>query len=124
MTETILLQTIKDRYIQDLIKTSNQYERTDAYSKKYDLLIELKCREKDYDGLILEKEKYETLVKFSGNTRYINSLPNGEIWSWNPKEIQPTFITRLMPATTQFENNTYINKEITYLYRWMGKKIN
>ncbi len=46
---------------------------------------------------------------------YINSTPEG-VWSFNLYLIKPIWETNNKnPATTQFANNTRVEKEVTYL---------
>jgi hypothetical protein len=62
MTEQGLFDYIKATYLEDLEKSEHVYEYIDATSNGYRLTIELKCRHTNYDELILEKDKYESLV--------------------------------------------------------------
>lgn len=83
MNEEILFRLIKS-VIPDLEKL-DQFNYRDAYSKKYDLSIELKCRHKHYEDLLIEKIKWDKLIKHN-RVRYINSTPIG-IFSFDLKKI-------------------------------------
>jgi len=112
MNESQLFEIIK-RYIPDLIKT-DQYNPKDAYSKYYDLSIELKCRDKHYNQLLIEKIKWDNLI-LNKNVRYICSTPLG-IYSFDLHKIkEPYWFEKLLPDTTEFNNNDNIYKLIGYI---------
>jgi hypothetical protein len=107
MNEEILFNLIK-KLIPDLSQT-NQFSFRDAYSKKHDLSIELKCRYKNYQQLIIEKIKYDNLIRLN-SVRYINSMPSG-IYSFNLKKIEePIWFEKELPVNTEFENKNKIEK--------------
>ena len=119
MDET--LPTMNEKQLFDLIKSvipdlksTDQYSYRDAYSPKYDLTIELKCRQKHYDFLLIEKIKYDKLVKHN-RVRYINSTPIG-IFSFDLKKIQePTWYEYVLPKETEFYNRNKIPKIVGML---------
>jgi len=107
MNEEILFNLIK-KLIPDLSQT-NQFSFRDAYSKKHHLSIELKCRYKNYQQLIIEKIKYDNLIRLN-SVRYINSMPSG-IYSFNLKKIEePIWFEKELPVNTEFENKNKIEK--------------
>ena len=53
-----LFEFIKKYFIEDLVSSKNPTSRYDCYSSKFKSHIELKCRRKHYDKLIIEKGKY------------------------------------------------------------------
>ena len=112
MNEEILFQLIKT-IVKDLQKR-NPFSYRDGYSPKYDLTIELKCRHKHYDDLLIEKMKWDKLVQHK-NVRYINSTPIG-IFSFNLHKIQkPIWNVRDMPMHTEFANTYDIKKIVGFL---------
>ena len=112
MNEQQLFEIIK-RFIPDLQRT-DQYNPKDAYSKYYDLSIELKCRDRHYNQLLIEKMKYDNLIK-NNNVRYICSTPLG-IYSFNLHKIdEPVWFEKLLPNTTEFKDNDNIYKLIGYI---------
>ena len=112
MNENQLFDLIKS-VIPDL-KSTDQYSYRDAYSPKYDLTIELKCRQKHYDFLLIEKIKYDKLIKHN-RVRYINSTPIG-IFSFDLKKIQePTWYEYVLPKETEFYNRNKIPKIVGML---------
>lgn len=112
MNEQQLFDLIKS-VIPDL-KSTDQYSYRDAYSPKYDLTIELKCRQKHYDFLLIEKIKYDKLIKHN-RVRYINSTPIG-IFSFDLKKIQePTWYEYVLPKETEFYNRNKIPKIVGML---------
>jgi hypothetical protein len=82
------------------------------------LHLELKCRRSHYDTLLIEKKKFDAIIAASKQLEfspcYINSTPQG-IFGFNLSEIEPTWQTELMPATTDFTNNDKIEKVVGFL---------
>lgn len=118
MTEQGLFDYIKDTYLEDLEKSEHVYEYIDATSNGYRLTIELKCRHTHYDELILEKDKYESLVNRANDLGftpfYINSTPKG-IYAFNLRIIKVTWTTKRLPSST-VDNGPAIDKEVALLH--------
>lgn len=118
LTEQELFDYIKARYLDDLVKSEDTYEYLDATSHGYRLSIELKCRHTHYDELILEKDKYESLMQQANalgfTPFYINSTPKG-IYAFNLRKITVTWTTKRLPATT-FDKGPDIDKVIALLH--------
>jgi hypothetical protein len=118
MTEQKLFDYIKETYLEDLEKSEHTYEYLDATSTGYRLAIELKCRHTHYDELILEKDKYESLVALAESLGftpfYINSTPQG-IYAFNLRKITVTWTTKRLPAKTFWDGLT-VDKEIALLH--------
>jgi len=112
MNEKELFILIK-KLIPDLKKTST-FSHKDGYSDDLKLSVELKCRRRHYDNLLIERSKYESLLR-NKRMRYINSTPQG-VFSFNLKKIEePTWWIEEMPATTDFNRYQIVNKEVGYL---------
>ena len=118
MTEQGLFDYIKETYLEDLQKSEHTYEYIDATSYGYRLSIELKCRHTHYDELILEKDKYESLMQQANELGftpfYINSTPKG-IYAFNLRKITVTWTTRRLPSST-VDNGPDVDKEIALLH--------
>jgi Holliday junction resolvase len=118
MTEQGLFDYIKATYLEDLEKSQHVYEYIDATSNGYRLTIELKCRHTHYDELILEKDKYESLVNRANDLGftpfYINSTPKG-IYAFNLRIIKVTWTTKRLPSST-VDNGPAIDKEVALLH--------
>ena len=118
MTEQGLFDYIKETYLEDLQKSEHTYEYIDATSYGYRLSIELKCRHTHYDELILEKDKYESLMQQANELGftpfYINSTPQG-IYAFNLRKIKVTWTTKRLPSST-VDNGPDIDKEIALLH--------
>jgi len=117
--EIDLFNYLKENVYFDLVKSKNQMSRWDCYSPATGHRIELKCRTRHFDTLLLEKKKYDAMIeeceKHLDIPIYINSTPEG-VFSFNLHKIHPTFeINNKNPATTQFYNTQRIEKEVTYL---------
>lgn len=118
MTEQGLFDYIKATYLDDLEKSEHVYEYIDATSNGYRLTIELKCRHTHYDELILEKDKYESLVNRANDLGftpfYINSTPKG-IYAFNLRIVKVTWTTKRLPSST-VDNGPAIDKEVALLH--------
>ena len=117
-TEAELFDYIKGCYLEDLVKSQHPYEYHDCTSTLYRLHIELKCRHKHYEDLIIEKDKYEALVqqaKRLGFTPfYVNATPQG-IYAFNLRKITLKWTTKKLPAKTEFEDRALIDKTVALL---------
>lgn len=117
MKEGELLNLLQ-HIIPDITPTQNEdrYCYYDCKSDVYNCQIELKCRYKEYeDGYIIEKSKYQKLIK-NKRCRYINSIKNKKIYSWNLKKIpEPIWFKKMLPKTTEFGNRQWIEKEVGLL---------
>ena len=125
--EKDLFDWLKENLYIDLVKAKNQMSRWDCYSPSAGHRIELKCRKKHYDTLLLEKKKYDAMVlesnKHLDTPVYINSTPEG-IYSFNLYFIKKAWEVNFKnPATTQFANTGRILKEVTYLKITDGTKL-
>jgi len=118
MTEQSLFDYIKATYLEDLEKSKHTYEYIDATSNGYRLTIELKCRHTHYDELILEKDKYESLMgraqELGFTPFYINSTPEG-IYAFNLRKIKVSWTTKRLPSNT-IENGPVVDKEVALLH--------
>ena len=118
MTEKSLFDYIKGKYVEDLELSNDAFEYIDATSQTYRMKVELKCRHTHYDELILEKDKYESLMqqadKLGFTPFYINSTPQG-IYAFNLRKITVTWTTRRLPAST-YNKTAPVDKEIALLH--------
>ena len=86
---------------------------------RVDFILELKCRETHYPEMLIEQAKHDWLIeeagKRSAKPAYVNWTPQG-IFAWDLYRVkEPSWAPRLMPATTQFENNEEIVKVVGFL---------
>lgn len=117
--EEQLFDWLKENLYPDLVMSKNPMSRWDCYSPSEGHRIELKCRRKHYETLLLEKKKYDAMMeevhKHFDIPMYINSTPKG-IYSFNLFFIQRKWeINSKNPATTNFSDKRRIPKEVTYL---------
>lgn len=126
MKEADLFQVLKDRYIPDLTLSDEPYSRFDCYSLEKGLDIELKCRRKHYEELLIEKDKYEALLargkKHKTYTFYINSTPKG-IYVFDLDKVNPKWETKKLPKTTDFSNTNWVEKEVAFIPITLAKFI-
>jgi hypothetical protein len=119
MNESELFNLLKLTYLKDLEKSEIQFSKWDCFSPKYNLRIELKCRNKHYNQLMLEYSKYNFLLTTYKEKNeiplYINSTPNG-IYSFDLRNIKPQWITdSRMPKTTEFFEIDKVEKTYTLI---------
>tara|TARA_R110002167_G_scaffold4954_1_gene23133 strand:+ start:516 stop:908 length:393 start_codon:yes stop_codon:yes gene_type:complete len=116
--EKDLFEWLSKNYYKTLVNSKNPISRWDCYDIETQNRIELKCRRKHYSTLILEKSKYEALIKESAKNLdipiYINSTPEG-IYLFNLNKIDSKWFTKSLPATTEFKKRIWVKKEITEL---------
>ena len=117
-TEAELFNYIKGRYLEDLVKSEHPYEYHDCTSTLYRLHIELKCRHKHYEDLIIEKDKYEALVgeaeRLGFTPFYVNATPQG-IYAFNLKKTKVTWTVKKLPAKTEFDSGGQVDKTVALL---------
>jgi hypothetical protein len=117
-SEQELFNYIKGWYLSDLEKSADQYDNHDCTSSIYKLHIELKCRSKHYDELILERDKYYALTRKAkrlGMTPfYVNSTPEG-IYAFNLNKTKVTWTVKKLPAKTEFDSEGQVDKTVALL---------
>lgn len=116
--EKDLFEWLSKNHYKTLVNSKNPISRWDCYDIETQNRIELKCRRKHYNTLILEKSKYDAIVKESDKNLdtpiYINSTPEG-IYLFNLNKIDIKWFTKSLPASTEFKKRMWIKKEITEL---------
>ena len=118
MNEQELFNYLKSEMYPDLVKSEGMYDCFDCISAKAGHFIELKCRHTHYSDLLIEQIKYRALIDLATQHNllpfYINSTPLG-IYSFDLTELaEPQWTTRLMPATSEFENRAKVEKVVGY----------
>lgn len=125
--ESQLFTALKESFIPDLQPSEKATARYDCYSLLHNIDIELKCRKRHYDELLIEKKKYDSLIlrasNFGTSPVYINSTPQG-VWAFRLLEIdQPAWETRGMPKTSEFSQRQFINKIVGYYHVDIGSNL-
>ena len=118
--EQNLFEHLKQNYISDLDWSEGDYSHHDCYSLEYKCDIELKCRNKHYDDLVIEKYKYDKLLARaeSHNTIpvYICQTPKG-IFAFNLASLEePSWETKGMPKTSHFNQRQFVDKVVGFLH--------
>ena len=117
-TEAELFNYIKGRYLEDLVKSPDPYDYHDCTSTLYRLHIELKCRHRHYDELLIEQDKYKALIAHAqelGFTPfYVNATPKG-IYAFNLRKITVKWVTKKLPLHSEFEDQGLLNKTVALL---------
>ena len=127
MIEAELFEFLKKDIYPDLVKSDGMYDSFDCISYKAGDFIELKCRHTHYSDLLIEQMKYRALIEQAVREDllpfYINSTPLG-IYSFDLTELPvPEWTTRLMPATSEFENRAKVEKVVGYFLLEDGIKL-
>jgi hypothetical protein len=116
--EKDLFEWLNQNHYNTLVNSRNPISRWDCYDIETRNRIELKCRRTHYNTLLLEKSKYDALIKESNKHLdvpiYINSTPNG-IYLFNLLEVELNWFIKSLPATTEFEKRMWIKKEVAEL---------
>ena len=107
------------KYWSDLEMSKDKYSKHDCYSRSTETRIELKCRNKHYNELMLERSKYIYLmvkhILYDEKPLYINSTPKG-VYCFDLRKAKPIWIIdNKMPKSTEFKNTEKIKKEYCLL---------
>ena len=115
MIEQELFNYLKECCYPDLEKSKRSMSRWDCFSEKENHRIELKCRKKHYDDLMIEKSKYDAMIRICNKhlnvPMYICSTPRG-VFRYNLFDIEPVWIDGLYPLSTEFSNKFNVSKTI------------
>ena len=102
----------------DLVKSKKQMSRWYCYSPDTFHRIELKCRSKHYDTLLIERKKFDAIIEKCNDNldipMYINSTPNG-VFRFNLYIVKPNWEIQYHNKTTHFSNINKIEKEVAML---------
>lgn len=125
--EKELFEFLKAGYLVDLEPSEHQYSKYDCFSLSKKIDLELKCRQKHYDDLLIEKDKYDSLLarasEYGTKPYYVNSTPEG-VFVFNLSKIpSPEWGVRLMPKTSHFSNREKVEKVVGYLSINKGLKL-
>ena len=119
MIEAELFDYLKEHLYPDLVKSPGIYDSFDCISQQAGHYIELKCRHTHYPTLLIEELKYRKLITQSAERDlipfYINSTPLG-VYSFDLMDLpEPEWVSHIMPATSEFENQQKVAKSVGYL---------
>jgi hypothetical protein len=119
LKEEDLFAYLQQSLYPDLVKSPGVYDSYDCTSAKAAHYIELKCRQKHYEALLIEEIKYRKLITQAAERDlipfYINSTPLG-IYSFDLMDLpEPQWYSEFMPVSTEFENKEKTYKLVGYL---------
>ena len=104
------------------LQESFEFDQHDFECDQY--LMEIKSRDTKYNPWIIEKMKVDANLLYAFSLAkmflYITEY-NGTAYVWNISKMADNHYdfnweTRKMPATTEFDNNEFVDKEVGYLY--------
>ena len=130
INEKDLYKVLRDKLIPDLLSYKKSNSTYDCFSEDLNMQIELKCRRRHYDDLMIERSKWDRLLQESktNGTRsiYLNSTPNG-VWAFDLNHIDKVgnmvWSFKTLPAKTHWDKGKTKRKEVSYLHISMGKDI-
>jgi hypothetical protein len=127
MNEKQLMGILKQTIYPDLDQSESATSTFDCISFINLEMIELKSRRTHYDDLVIEKMKYDSLLeksyKIGMNPIYICSTPSG-IWRFKVSALpEPTWETKSMPKTTDFNNKNWVQKVVGFIHIKEGEDI-
>ena len=119
MNEELLFTFLRESLYPDLVKSEGIFDTYDCISRQAGHYIELKCRARHYDTLLIEEIKYRKLITQAAERDlvpyYINSTPLG-IYSFDLMDLaEPVWYVHYLPATTEFEKIGKVDKLVGYL---------
>ena len=129
-TEQEIIDQLNSLYpkMQPLVLAEDPFSSYDAYNDKY--IVEIKSRDAQYPSWIIEREKFaaniDVAVKEGKQFVYLTEY-RGKIITWNINTMVKNvnfnieWEERLMPATTEFENNNPVFKQVGHLYEYDGR---
>lgn len=128
--EQELYEAIRDSLIPDLLLYKENYTVCDCFSEDFKMQIELKCRRRHYDSLMIEYLKWSSLLRASKENKtraiYINSTPKG-VWVFDLNHLEKTealeWEIQTLPAKTQWGKGETKEKKIAYLDLALGTDI-
>lgn len=111
-----LLNTFDDWNLEWVGDQNLCYDAKGYTPKGEKCVIEFKFRKKYYDTKLLEKKKYEALMKLPNDVVkiYFVSDPKGNYWYWLDKLADMKLINKSCPSTSYW-NNQKVIKEIYLL---------
>jgi len=117
--EDELFDYLRSTKYPDLVKARKQMSRWDCYSPDSSHRIELKCRTKHYETLLIEKKKFDSMLEICQRhfdiPIYICSTPMG-VFSFNLLGVSPEWeVNSRNPSTSWFDNRSRVEKEVAYL---------
>ena len=127
-TEVDLFLWLKRHYYYDLRSSGGQYAFYDCYSLEFRFYAELKVRSTHYERLIIERAKYDRIVKIANANRndalYICSTPQG-VWQFDVALMGGLNWVDMpdLPVTSQFGNTDRVTKKVALLPLKAGRQL-
>ena len=118
-TEVDLFLWLKKHYYYDLRSSGGQYAFYDCYSLEFRFYAELKVRSAHYEKLIIERSKYDRIVKIANANRndalYICATPEG-VWQFDVALLSIDWVDMPgLPVTSHFDNQERVTKTVGLL---------
>lgn len=118
-TEVDLYNWLKKHYYYDLTSSEGHYAFYDCYSLEFRFYAELKVRSAHYETLLIERSKYNRIVRIANANRndalYICSTPLG-VWQFDVALLSIDWVEMPdLPVTSQFDNKERVTKTVGLL---------
>jgi hypothetical protein len=110
---------LRKQYIPDLTPIKPDNSNYDAISFAHNTIVELKCRRRHYQQFMIEKVRYDRLMKIAlieqMGCLYIVSSPSG-VWSFDLMAmVEPEWSKKILPKkSTWSTGNKMMEKEVGY----------
>jgi hypothetical protein len=126
MTSETILELIKQKQIPELYIYPNRFNEIDAIWHNKNLAIEVKCKNDFYIDVMIEKQKWQSLMKYS-KARYINAMNldgSWKVFSFNIKKLpEPEWKVILNPNASNELYTGWEPTEMGYFNIRLGKNI-
>jgi hypothetical protein len=119
--ELEIIEVLNKKLIDPIIAETDEYSVVDARNKDY--IVELKHRNKFYEEMLIEYDKYKRLIDssifYNLIPLYVCSVENGNIYVFNMNWVDKNHIIewedQMHNKTTEFLNNNKIKKKVGFI---------
>ena len=127
MNSTILLNRLKELFFPDLYIFPERFAKIDAYSKKFDLWIEVKVKDEFFPWIYVTQKKWESMRE-KGRCLYINGMrkDNGDwmFYSFSVHNLpDPKWETISNPNASNELYTGWIPTQMGHLHITTGKNL-
>lgn len=117
MDSNKILDLIKEHLAPELYIFPNRFNPIDAIIKSKDTAVEVKCKNDFYSNVIIEKQKWQSLMKHK-NARYVNAMNldgNWKVFSFNVKKLpEPVWVKKIIPNASNEYYTGWVETEVGY----------
>lgn len=126
MDSNKILDLIKEHLAPDMYIYPNRFNPIDAIIESKDIAVEVKCKNSFYSNVIIEKQKWQSLMKHKA-ARYINAMDldgRWKVFSFNIKQLpEPIWVKKMIPNASNELYTGWVETEVGYYNIGDGKNI-